>query len=620
MLTQGALFGALACSAVLAVRAWERPRWACRANSPGSSAPPPRTTMLLGTPVTLLVASTVAEISEHVGTMLRGGPTCLGLDAEWRPERSRQGRASSVAVLQLASEDVVVVLQLLRATDGGRHAVPPILRELLAAPHIAKVGVGIHEDAQRLNASFGLECRGCLDLRAFHQHLTSAGTSTAPGLKGLAGHVGIPVGKEHAVRVSDWQGDRLTDAQVQYAAEDALIALLIFQRLTATPSASSSLHWAFRDGRLGGWNGAAHPWHECPHLMDVKFKIICTTKTKNSNSTAGAGSSMRGDESSEEREGSAAARGGGGEVVRNGGDVVKKWNKGKLKDPSRMEARQSELYHNIMLLDPNGNQLCNIKRDRVTWYISRGLADLRHKDHCPALSDTRLQCACSQDADMAVQLRFEPKGRGHEGNEYYLAPKKNECVVCAADTSLLRYSVVPHYYRRHMPEYLKSRSSHDIVLMCVSCHQIASFHADTLRAQLAQECGIPRHVSTPKEDADRKRARSYATALLSARAENIPRTRRIEMFRTLRVFQKARAGEAGGEGEEEMEDNILREIANLTCVDKTQNEEEGGGGQLVSQGHLSQGHLIVAAQRDLHIFIRRWRRHFIESMQPQYLP
>ena len=69
--------------------------------------------MLLGTPVTLLVASTVAEISEHVGTMLRGGPTCLGLDAEWRPERSRQGRASSVAVLQLASEDVVVVLQLL---------------------------------------------------------------------------------------------------------------------------------------------------------------------------------------------------------------------------------------------------------------------------------------------------------------------------------------------------------------------------------------------------------------------------------------------------------------------------------------------------------------------------
>jgi hypothetical protein len=612
---QAALVGALACSAVLAVRAWERPRWAWRANSPGSSAPPPRTTTLLGTPVTLLVASTVAEISEHVGALLRGGPTCLGLDAEWRPERSRQGRASPVAVLQLASEDVVVVLQLLRATDGGRHEVPPILRELLAAPHIAKVGVGIHDDAQRLHASFGLECRGCLDLRAFHQDQTSAGTSTAPGLKVLAEHVGIPVGKEHEVRVSDWQGDTLTDAQVQYAAEDALIALLIFQRLTTTSSSSSSLHWAFRDERLGGWNGAAHPWHECPHLMDVKFKIMCTTKTKNSNATAGAGS-IRGDESSGEREGSAAAGGGGGglgEVVRRGGEVLKKRNKGKLKDPSRMEARQSELYHNCMLLDPNGNQLCNIKRDRVMWYISRGLADLRHKDHCPALSDTRLQCACMQDPDVAIQLRFQPKGRGHEGNEYYLAPKKNECVVCAADTSLLRYSVVPHHYRRHMPEYLKSRSSHDIVLMCVSCHQIASFHADTLRAQLAQECGVPRHVSGPKEDADRKRARSYATALLSARAENIPRTRRIEMFRTLRVFHEGGAGEAGGEGEEVAE-SILREIANLKCFHETRNEEDVGGAQ------ASQSHLIVAAQSDLHVFIRRWRSHFVESMQPQYLP
>jgi hypothetical protein len=164
-----------------------------------------------------------------------------------------------------------------------------------------------------------------------------------------------------------------------------------------------------------------------------------------------------------------------------------------------------------------------------------------------------------------------------------------------------------------MPEYLKSRSSHDIVLMCVSCHQIASFHADTLRAQLAQECGIPRHVSTPKEDADRKRARSYATALLSARAENIPRTRRIEMFRTLRVFHEGGAGEAGGEGEEVAE-SILRKIANLKCLHETRNEEDVGVAQ------ASQSHLIVAAQSDLHVFIRRWRSHFVESMQPQYLP
>ena len=44
---------------------------------------------------------------------------------------------------------------------------------------------------------------------------------------------------------------------------------------------------------------------------------------------------------------------------------------------------------------------------------------------------------------------------------------------------------MPHTYRRHLPEFLKSRSSHDIVLLCVKCHQLASFHADSLRARLA---------------------------------------------------------------------------------------------------------------------------------------
>jgi len=52
------------------------------------------------------------------------------------------------------------------------------------------------------------------------------------------------------------------------------------------------------------------------------------------------------------------------------------------------------------------------------------------------------KCGCHEASDVAIQLRFEPKGRGHEGNAYYLAPKKNECVACAAEINLLRYSVV----------------------------------------------------------------------------------------------------------------------------------------------------------------------------------
>jgi len=44
------------------------------------------------------------------------------------------------------------VIQLQRATDGGNIALPQLLHDVLAAPHIAKLGVGIHEDAARLRA------------------------------------------------------------------------------------------------------------------------------------------------------------------------------------------------------------------------------------------------------------------------------------------------------------------------------------------------------------------------------------------------------------------------------------------------------------------------------------
>ncbi len=300
------------------------------------SGPTDRPVRLLGSDVTLLVASSCEEIRDHLRELLRRGPTCIGLDAEWRPANSRgssskrRGRADGstmssedssrdpgdpegaardgvteprkgrerVAVLQLASEDVVLVIQLLHATRGaderaserargdgkverGSLPVPSELRDLLAAPHIVKLGVGIHEDFKRLHEDYGVECRGYLDLRslALQHHragLAHGGDSPAPmprGLQSLAAHVGINLDKAHSVRVSDWEALELTTEQVRYAAEDALAALLVWQRLALRSYAqdSSGLHWAFTDGQAGGWGGP-HPSHACPDLIDVKFQ------------------------------------------------------------------------------------------------------------------------------------------------------------------------------------------------------------------------------------------------------------------------------------------------------------------------------------------------------------
>lgn len=92
----------------------------------------------------------------------------------------------------------------------------------------------------------------------------------------------------------------------------------------------------------------------------------------------------------------------------------------------------------------------------------------------------------------AIVLLFEPKGRPEdEDNDFYIQSKKNICVGCGEENHYLRYRVIPSCYRVHFPEHLKSHRSHDIVLLCVDCHEIAHSAAEKHKKRVAAEFGIP---------------------------------------------------------------------------------------------------------------------------------
>lgn len=89
-------------------------------------------------------------------------------------------------------------------------------------------------------------------------------------------------------------------------------------------------------------------------------------------------------------------------------------------------------------------------------------------------------------------LCFEPKGRPEdEDNDFYIQSKKNICVSCGEGNHYLRYRIIPSCYRMHFPEHLKSHRSHDIVLLCVDCHEIAHAAAEKYKKQIAAEFDIP---------------------------------------------------------------------------------------------------------------------------------
>ena len=196
----------------------------------------------------------------------------------------------------------------------------------------------------------------------------------------------------------------------------------------------------------------------------------------------------------------------------------------------------------------------------------------------------------------------------------------------------MRYAVVPQMYRRHLPEQLKSRSSHDIVLLCIKCHQLASVRANELRDALSRECNAPLHPAPQPLDPLRKSARSMAAALLSARAGGIPPARRATMLETVSRFLRQQPfipASVGGvearvaivSGPENISDQVLRWVSSLPAHEGA-GPREGGAGErgeaceCDDKAALSHGAIVVAAQEDLASFIRRCRKHFLSSMDP----
>lgn len=150
-------------------------------------------------------------------------------------------------------------------------------------------------------------------------------------------------------------------------------------------------------------------------------------------------------------------------------------------------------------------------------------------------------------------LLFEPKGRPEdEGNDFYIQSKKNICVGCGEGNHYLRYRIIPSCYRMHFPEHLKSHRSHDIVLLCVDCHEVAHAAAEKYKKQIAAEFGIPlfiHKVVDLKQAQDRPSSsmkteetgvsplqlRTAAMALLR-HGLRMPTVRREELRQVLRAY------------------------------------------------------------------------------------
>ena len=237
---------------------------------------------------------------------------------------------------------------------------------------------------------------------------------------------------------------------------------------------------------------------------------------------------------------------------------------------------------------PDGQLLCTIDRKKAEWYITKELG---------------IKVA---DEPLTVQLKFEPAGRAvGDCGQFYLLIKNNQCVVCGQKESLIRKNVVPREYRKFFPDVMKNHSSHDIVLLCLGCHQISNMNDHMLRLRLERLCNAPlmREVEN-KEEVDQEKQIQKIVRALCMQNSQIPEYRIKELENQLLSFYP---------NQKEIDQTFLDWVRNTDTSTKNITSQYSGHGEIVVDCFKTNGEGLIALEK-------MWRLHFLDFMKPQFMP
>lgn len=243
------------------------------------------------------------------------------------------------------------------------------------------------------------------------------------------------------------------------------------------------------------------------------------------------------------------------------------------------EISDTPQYENYQVLHPDGKLMFRTSKRRAEWYLTKNLAKLV-EDKGP---------------DSVLQLTFTPKGPGCADDPYYQQKMKNRCVVCGVTEKLTRHHIVPSRYRKLFPDELKFNSSYDVQPLCTECHHTAEDYYFELTTALAEEYGSPIDA-TIKFNRELAKIRGAASSLV--RYEHlIPVEKQIDMYEMVERYLGRMCTQ---------ED--LQELSNSEIYDFT--------------GFTTHSEALMKKlkEEDLQDFVFRWRKFFLDKMQPKYMP
>ena len=234
-----------------------------------------------------------------------------------------------------------------------------------------------------------------------------------------------------------------------------------------------------------------------------------------------------------------------------------------------------KIYDNIKMLAPDGQQLCFIGQQRADWYLKKNLASIVSNN------------------PLIIKLIFEPAARNNIDDLFFLSHKKNMCVVCGNNNleDLTKHHVVPYCFRKHFSSLHKDKNHYDIVILCEKCHKEYEKICDIKKRKLSTEYN-KKVLGDKFEILKRNKINRLASAILK-NGDRIPQKRKENIYNELKLFLNKKY----------ITHEDLVSIENMN-PDKTRIE-----------WHKE----VVDNCNDIDLFIRNWRRHFVETMEPKYM-
>jgi hypothetical protein len=223
-----------------------------------------------------------------------------------------------------------------------------------------------------------------------------------------------------------------------------------------------------------------------------------------------------------------------------------------------LDTLQSDPYSNYKMLSPEGILMNRTSAKRAAWYVGRGLA--KWVD------------------DKTYQLMFTPNGLGRHNDPFYTEVSINRCVVCGKDDDLTKHHVVPYMFRKLYPKYC-SNNHHDILIVCLDDHDKYERYADKFKEQLL------------------------------APYQNLI----AEHNRVLRLNNKI---EGARKNYESIKDNPHVPLEKLELIKELADLEIAPLPESWHEAFLKD----YSSEHSIHELFCAWRRHFVDNMQPKYLP